>query len=296
MSADGFVPYDQRLDAVYDGVGALVDAVNGPCRIEGNKTSQTRDSTTRSARALDWHGLNEDARPGEHALDCMMRLLMEGWTRGTALMEEVTSAVEVPMPRSVRRRAFWGADGDEVDMQRIWAGSLDNAWRRTRRANSVGPQRIRLLVDSIASGGEDAETMRWRGVAALVLADALVGAGYTVQVESVFRGMSEGVIYRPRCVVKTYGTPLDVSALAATTACPGFFRALWHDWHYVAAPENIDCCGYMVLTADAENFPAEGDEARAFLAGQDIRSAKDAGCWVRDTVTAIESAQGGGQP
>lgn len=290
------VPHGQRHDAVYESVGALVDAINGPCRVESNKARQLGYETTRGRARLDWHGIKPDAKRGEGAVDCMLRLLAEGWTRGVELMEQVASAVEVPAPQSVRRRAFWLADGDEVDQQRVWAGALDSAWRRTKRASGAGPQRVRVLVDSIASGGEDSDTMRWRGVAALVLADALVGAGYTVQVESVFKGSSEGIDYTPRCIVKAYGTPLDVSALAATTACPGFFRALWHDWHYIAAPEEIDGCGYMVGRAEAADFPIDGDTATAYMAGQRIQSAAHAGDWVRETVAAIEAQRAGGEP
>lgn len=295
--ADGLeaVPYSQRPDALYESVGALVDALEGPCRIPENKAKQTSGMMRKGGRH-EWCGIEAERERGEGAVQTMLRLLQTGWTRGVGLMEAVSSAVDIPAPQSVRRCAVWTADGDEVDQQRVWGGALDTAWRRTRRASGTGPQRVRLLVDSIARADEESDTMRWRGVAALVLADALVGAGYTVQVESVFKGNSEGIAYTPRCIVKPYGTPLDTSALAATTACPGFFRALWHDWHYIAAPVVIGSPGYDVKRADVADYPADGDRALSYLAGQDITDARRASKWVSSAIESIEAARAGGAP
>jgi hypothetical protein len=66
-------------------------------------------------------------------------------------------------------------------------------WHMTTKQISTGPSRIRIIVDSIAPAVEEADRMRWRGVAALKLADILTSAGYTVQVESAFTGYGGGV-------------------------------------------------------------------------------------------------------
>lgn len=280
----------QAPDAVYDSVAALLEALDGPARVAANKRSQERCGTTNQPGGnLEWHGLSRDARRSETPTGAVRRLLVEGWPRGVELMEAVRSGVEVPDPISVRRRGVWDAEGAEVDMQRVYAGALDTAWRRTKRLAGRGPQRVRLLVDSIASGGANADSMRWRGVAALVAADALTAAGYSVQVESTFRGGSEGIFYTPRCIVKPYQSPLDLSTLAATTALPAFFRALWHNWHYIAAPEHIGSCGYAVSIVQLSDCKDQSDSAPMFLSGQSIDSAEAAQRWVAETIGAINA-------
>jgi hypothetical protein len=237
-----------------------------------------------------WHGLADAAKPNESACNATMRLIREGWTAGVDLMQQVAASVDVPTPMSVRRRSVWSDQGDEVEMQRVWNGSIESAWRRMRRAESLGPRRVRILVDSIASGALESDVMRWRGVAAMRLADALITAGYSVRVESGFEGY-DGDTYRLRVVVKDYTSPLDLSSLAATTALPAFFRALGHAWHFVPSERDVHNEGYSVRSVNPADFVDSEDDAPFFVAGQSISNAARAGEWVSECVAALNPAE-----
>ena len=237
--------------------------------------------------SYEWCGVQEDAKPGETTGDCIRRLIQQGWGRGVDLMQQVASEVALPTPQNIRRRSRWADQGDDVEMQRIWAGNIEGAWRKMHKASGLGPQRVRILVDSLASAGVDAEEMRWRGVAAMRLADALITAGYSVQVESVFEGHRDDK-YRLRVIVKDYTAPLDLSSLAATTACPAFFRQLGHEWQFVPTKHRTSA-GYYVINAEADRFAdADDEEAPIFLAGQSIKNAKQATRWVTECVNNLQ--------
>jgi hypothetical protein len=237
---------------------------------------------------LHWYGLSKDAKDGEKPTNATMRLIRNGWKRGVKLMQEVAASVEAPTPRSIRRRAEWSDQGDEVEMQRVWGGNLDRAWRRTRKLSGVGPRRVRILVDSIAGGGEDSDSMRWRGVAAMRAADLLVDAGYAVQVESVFKGGDSPKDFYLDVVVKSYTDPLDMTSLAATTALPAFFRALGHDWHFYAS-EVPTSAGYSVGRAKLMDFPSDDDDAVELLVSQSVNSRENAAAWVAEAIKQIDA-------
>lgn len=263
--------------------------VDGPCKVASNNKTRQSWLSRGEATNHDWCGTMDDRLPTEgNAADTVKRLIREGWTRGTALMSKVQSKIDVPQPISIRRRGRWTDAGDDIEMQRVYAGNLEQAWRRTVRASGRGPARVRILVDSIAYGGVDSAKMRWRGVAALVLADALIGAGYSVQLESVMVGSGEGNEYRGSVIVKDYQSPLDLPALAATTALPAFFRALWHTWHFVAAPTGISGAGYGVDVATVNKFADDDSNAVAFIAGQDICDSSDASRWITAAVKQLD--------
>lgn len=263
--------------------------VDGPCKVSRNNGHRQSWLSRGSATEHGWQGTDADRLPSEgNAADTVKRLIKSGWERGVRLMSKVQSKVDVPQPVNIRRRGRWTDAGDEVEMQRVYAGNLEHAWRRTMRTSGRGPARVRILVDSIACAGVDAERMRWRGVAALVLADALTGAGYSVQIESVMVGGGCGGRYLGSVIVKDYQSPLDLSALAATTVMPAFFRALWHTWHFVVAPSAISNPGYMPDVATAGDFADEDTSAAVFVAHQNIENADDASRWVTKAVNQLD--------
>jgi len=264
-------------------------AVQGPCAVESNAKTRAgflRNRATGSDHK--WIGTLDDYAPGESGLDTLERLIRDGWSRGVELMTRVAADVEVPAPVSIRRRARWTDAGDDLEMQRVYAGDLEHAWRRTQRASGNGPARVRLLVDSLAHAKATAHSMRWRGVAALVAADLLTSAGYSVQIESVMHGLANGYRYAPSCIVKAYTAPLDLSSLAATTALPAFFRVGWHAWQAVITPEPIGCVSYSVADAQPGQFEDDDLAAHVELAGQSISDASAARAWVEQLVRSLD--------
>jgi hypothetical protein len=73
----------------------------------------------------DWYGVRRENKPGEQAGMTVARLVREGWPEGVRLMEQVQSQIAPPQARSIRRRAQWSDQGDDLNLQRLYAGNID---------------------------------------------------------------------------------------------------------------------------------------------------------------------------
>lgn len=253
-------------------------SLDGPATHEGN-----REGVESFRKRLDhnWMGLeNEVLSRDEPAVEAAKRLVRDGWRKGVDLMAEVSDKITAPTPKVIRRRQAWRENGDDVEMQRVWSGNIENAWRTTVRDYRNGPQRVRVLIDAIESGGNGAEGMRWRGVAALKLADLLTEAGYSVQIESVISckdSSNAGKTFKLRTIVKEYEAPSDLLTLAATTAMPAYFRALMHLWGLKVSPHAREMgVSYQVRTPEVSEFPDGDANAAVFLLPRTLSTAETA--------------------
>ena len=282
---------ENKTEGVYT-LSEFVDECNRPPVFKGNaehlKDHKERDN-------LDWMGIKDEIKPNETPHECTTRLIREGWMRGVELMAEVEKSLSLPPPKAIRRVQRWMNSGDDIDMQRVWNGDIDNAWRGTQRDFRSGPQRVRLLIDCIDSGGVDEKQMRWRGVAALKLADMLTEAGYSVQVESVMstkdwpNGKHKFIC---RVVVKDYTQPADLLTLAATTALPAFFRALFHTWGSTVAKFQRHGVGYVVPDkTPVDHFKDEFDNAPMFMLPKSLKNAESASERIAEIIREIEGEE-----
>jgi hypothetical protein len=282
---------DSNLKQTFETLTDFLDHVTGPTTLSPEFLGSPHAKRERADRYNDrtsWYDVRREKKAGEHPGACVLRLALKGWPLGAKLLESVAHEVNPPPARNIRRRHRWHDSGDEIHMQRVYAGDLDRAWSTTTKQVSTGPSRIRIIVDAIASGGLEASLMRWRGVAAMKLADTLTQAGYVVQVESAFvgHGGSDGILGEGdrnlRVIVKSYQAPLDLEALAATTALPGFFRALGHAW----AGGNMS-----VYHLTAEHIIDEADSALGVIIPQSIQDASSAAQIVNQILESLEKAQ-----
>lgn len=244
----------------------------------------------------EWMGFGADEMQNTTSVKLTIKYIRDGWPRGLKLYDELSEAMtDTPVPTSIRRRSRWTDQGDDLEMQRVYSGDLDRAWRRTQRAPARGPQRVRIVVDALAHGGVDADVMAWRGVAAVALCDALVAAGYMVEMLSAWNGYGYAgrqgqVDYRLAVVTKAFHAPVDIATLLATNALPAFFRALGHLFQPLAA--RGPCGGspaYLVRPLDATEYAS--DDAYLFVAPQSINSARAAREWVAGCIEDIEIAR-----
>jgi hypothetical protein len=261
-----------------------------------NSQNQNRLDEHRKRRDIDWLGLDGEVKGGETTHAAISRLVRDGWRKGVDLMQEVSSQVTMPAPRQIRRVQRWMSQGDDIDMQKVWNGDLDTAWRGTHRDYRSGPQRVRLLVDAIESGGEDSKTMRWRGVAALKLADALTEAGYSVQIESVINckdSSDDQKRFVMRCIVKDYTQPVDLLTLAATSALPAFFRSLIHTWGLVVAKHHRSWgVSYNVAReTPTKEFEDPSDNAVMFMLAKSITNAEKASARITEIVKQLDGEE-----
>jgi len=166
-------------------------------------------------------------------LSDVKRCMRDGWPEGSRAVDDMlakASAIEtVPIDR--RRRLTRCELGDSLDIHSVYRGELATAWTRAVRRATRGPQHVEILANMICQGGDDSSVLKWRGVAAIVLADKLEQSGFRVRIVVGFGGELSKSNERVSCriVVKDHSNPLDVATCAAVTL-PGFFRALGHQW------------------------------------------------------------------
>lgn len=285
--------YTQNGKSITEGVYTLSEflvAAGQPAANPSNADSLRQFREERND--IDWMGLANEVQAKETAFACTVRLVRDGWRNGLNLLAQVANKVTAPTPKTVRRYQRWQEQGDDVEMQRIWAGSLDNAWRGTHRDTRHGPQRVRILIDAIESGGKGADGMRWRGVAALKLSDLLTEAGYSVQVESVIscKDSFSTRVFKLRAIVKEYEQPLDLLTLAPCTALPAFFRALMHAWGLAVAPNARPGVSYQVRTPTADEFPDGDDNCKVFVIPGAANTATKASEHITKIIEALDEA------
>lgn len=181
--------------------------------------------------------------------DDIPRAVTEPWAKGTAAvdaMRERMADYTLPQPRSIRRRAEWRDDpGGTFDFDRFAGGQP--AYRVTVNRHTVARQFVTLFVDACASRATDAEDMYWRGVTAVVVAEKLEAAGYSVEIvihdvstEAFAPNPSRGAGgYQDLIVaawVKRFEDPIDVGAIVAASS-PWYFRILMFASHHIIPGE-----------------------------------------------------------
>lgn len=220
----------------------------------------------------------------------------EGWAEGSRRLSEI--ATRDIHPVSIRRRRERAEFGDEVDMQSVYRGDLPRAWTRCRRRAGSGVRSVTIVVNLGANCTVDADQMFWRGAAALRLADALVGSGYSIAIvgaEACQRYDSDSNNVLAQFVeIKAEDQPLDLDKLAALTAMPGYFRTTLFGGICYAADLNgrevdwglgSDTCGELGNALKLTQYPQT-----AFVQPE-INSRDSAEAWIDSVLNSIETPE-----
>lgn len=182
-------------------------------------------------------------------VDTVRSRITKGWPSGVTRMERSVASLDVPPPRSVRRRSVWSDQGDTVDMQRVWSGRLDTAWRRTSPQRSAQPPRVTIACNVTAASRVDSKPLFWRGAACAKLADLLVTSGYSVRVLSIFSAecRHESRISTTCVTIKDWQTPMMIDSIVGTIANSAFMRwaCIKNTWG-TARWEVGNTCGLVV--------------------------------------------------
>lgn len=151
-----------------------------------------------------------------------------GWPEGVRKVREALRDIHVPAAMTVRRRAQWADDGDELAMERIYQGQPESAWRRIAPRTVAGPRHVRIRVDVSASAATPANAFFWPGAAALALSDALENAGYSTEIlacastHGAYEGSNRDAHVEVK--VKDHRERLNLSRLAAILCHVGTLR------------------------------------------------------------------------
>lgn len=264
-------------DGRYDSVTAFLDAVNSHAR--NNKNEKRRQRWFSEHENDGW--LGAECKSGADVL----RLVRDGWQEGRnkvdAFLALITDGALVPRDR--RRRLTRGDFGDTVHMGDVYAGRFQTAWTCAQRRETIGQQRVDICANMICSGGDNADVLLWRGVAAVALADKLALAGFMVRIVVGFGGEIAANSEQCSCriTIKDHAAPLDVST-ASAVLLPGFFRALGHAW----------ACGHSVANADSGSMSVRTcklDDGEIFLS-HEVRSEASALAWVNAQIAKLDGS------
>jgi len=248
-------------------------------------------------------------------------VLARGWPEGVATMRADIGVISAPRIHSVRRRAQWGDQGDSVDLGRMYAGQFQTAFRAARRSVWGQPPRIRIVCSTATPHTVAAADMMWRGASAATLAEALIVAGYMVEIDAVY--VVEGLHARIQHVelkssyyvdtsraaspdeairlhvfvlrVKSFDAPFALGTTTAVLAHPAMVRRVMFCVTLRAAEETVRTnLGYVIPIQAVEDVraydiarvaPAE----RVIVVPPSILSAVDANVWLRECIASLES-------
>jgi hypothetical protein len=173
----------------------------------------------------------------------LSQLVLEGWQEGTDEVAELAERVLdlIPRPATRKRRVAWGEEGSYLCPERLLEGDLDRCWRTFRQERKQGHRVLTVDVDVGQNCHLSADSLKWSGIAAVALTDALERAGYRVELYATSACRSNtpgGGVAVTRMLAKGASQPLNVALLAALVALPATFR-WYHVMSWLAHPVSI---------------------------------------------------------
>jgi len=179
-----------------------------------------------------WIGMNDC----ERAIEC---LTVDGWDEGVQKgLDSFGTLDPIKLP-SVRRKLRHGPVGQRLDIHRVYAGRIEEAWDVMKRegdfSSSLKKTSTTILVDIGANAGTSASEMFWRGALANTMADALSQSGRPVRIiayagttglRNDYDSDGKGDSIISACVVKDFLHPVELNNLYAQTALAASFRLL----------------------------------------------------------------------
>lgn len=206
----------------YPSISEFMDVKHHP--INNNHYSVKNNYAPMQTSPMQWYG----TRSREELDDFIQHGWKEGIERAEEIKSEITSEIDMEVMPIPRRRRVFGDHGDEVDMQKVYAGNLDSAWSSCRRTNVVERPIKKVFVSIDATGGTSAEQMFYKGVCGYILTDLLENSGYRVELVGFYGGtgcfVSESRHLYTEVCFKRSDEPFDPNRLIVATALGGFFR------------------------------------------------------------------------
>lgn len=243
----------------YDSIHEMKEAVS---EFEHDGNARLWEEYESDTRGKSWLGVN--------SIGDVIKCVESGWPEGLEQIKSVLENIEAPELPVLRRKRARGSFGDEVDMQRVYAGDLDRAWStlvREEENSKYGYQTATLLVDVGSSGGYTSQQRLWAGACAIAISDALEKSGRPVRIVA-YNTCSDLTPETSRgsgvfVTVKEQGQRIDKEKLAATLCLAGF-----HRYYIFKAKYNLP-----ELSCSGMGFPVHSwipDFYRPFLSGHVI--------------------------
>ena len=231
----------------------------------------------RDVREASWFGLPETAGYGD-----IVELARRGWHDGAAKLFDMAEQIKVPAAEKITRKRVWADQGEEVCVDRLFAGE-DQFWSGFAPARKPkGGKVLRMAINVSVLGHVEAEDMFWTGAAGLVLADILTKAGYLVGIDlaRAAHNANQEHLYM-KVALKQPDEPLSITGLASTVCLAGFFRTV--GLHFTAKHWEKPC-GMGVANSIRDWCPEGAD---IFLPSGSLTSRKAAIQWVNDKLAEL---------
>jgi hypothetical protein len=252
--------FGRTVRARFDGLSSLMAYVTQPWPFAEDfglaRSIYERNLNTQADRP-EWYGMN----PADTLSPCRkaQQMATDGWPEGVEMFQSLRESLpDLPAPVSAKRRRIRAEFGDALDMPRVWRGDLEHAWERCSRQSSRATAPITIAMHFGCPSSTSGETLQWRAVAAVVLADALQAAGYSVQILAYWKEeYSENSSYTCdwRMTVKAFTAPLDIASTVASMSIPAIRGASYAAYCLMGAE-----CGIHVGSG-ITNGHGENDES-----------------------------------
>ena len=207
---------------------------------------------------------------GKRTPDEITARCTKGWREGAQKMAGLTRDIGNVLTtlgvKDTRRRAAWREDGDDLDLDRFWNGDYDTCWRTSvRDARGMFPV-VSLISSWGGHCGRNARELFWSGAAALVRADALEDAGYSVELvlcNTTRQGYDKSWGCASAIQIKRSDQPLNIEALAGVGCDVGVFRTYGFNTMPLVGGKKHMCDGSLGRPTSAHlwdhgKWPTEG--------------------------------------
>lgn len=185
----------------------------------------------KSYRSSDWYGFTNEscADVVNHAL-LGDEVLLKSLDEKIKLLDKATGKNTTAYKQNisvVKRKSFWDKEGDELCLDKLYAGELDTAWRTTKRIVIGQEQKLVTLFINIGGMARvNVEDSFWRSAVAVKICNELESTGKQVKIvvgsgtDDLFFGYKK---FTGSIVVKQYNERLTMSRLCAMSHV-GFHR------------------------------------------------------------------------
>jgi hypothetical protein len=246
-------------------------------------------------------GTQDPAWFGIETKDCDARgvaaWLTEGWTEGAHKATRFAAELTLPPMPVPKRRGAWRDRGDELSIERVYSGDIDEAWRTTEKKALIDTPRVHMLVQVGQHAGMNAEAAFFAFAAAMTLIESLASCGYAVRVDAFIYGrgvyLRNGVAHAAvRVGVKNYAQPLNPSYLAAVLGHASVQRRLGFLWYAAACPKGSEIhygAGSCIPIPDDIQalFTQDNGGAYVIVVPPSLRDKDAANAWLAETASKM---------